>query len=837
MSDYNISAVQLNAGLDLSTPKMLAEPGSMIDCLNYELVDFLGYRRIDGFSRYDGNVSLNDIPRLQILEGVVNTTSGTTPASVTDEFLEDSFGNIIGWIVTSTQQTVSTSLMKYIMFQGSATVEGTFGAWDFEGTVGDHAEATITQAQLIAFEDALRDEVSPLPYTPIGLHWKDRNLWAIVPYEMVPYEVSVVDEPLEYELDQNLATTFSGVTGVLRGVVVTRAADATHTEVGRLIVDSSSGGSWDEDTNDTDTLSGAVSVASGVVYHQTGYRSGMTSTAAGVWIAQRPGFLNFTKAFAEPGWFQLTRSYTATVTLTTATDEFNTRAKGYSAEEAAYWVDDGVDTRQITMLDYTILSGTFAAGNAVVRIQFSGNVDLTTDFTLYTNETLTDPVADVTTRMSLNYLPGYPDLNEQSSRYLMKSLNFYASEDQEAIYGVNGAGRAFIIHDDGAISHIYTQEDDDLDKPRHLENHAMHLALGFRPGSVQLSVVGEPANFSGLLGATEIGIGDRVTGLMTLAGSTLGVFCEKSIHSIVGSTVDAFDKQVIAPKTGCIEYTLADCGSPVFADSRGITTLETSASYGDFAAGRISGLISSWLVPRLRKGTIGINNYAGVACALPVREKNQYRLFFNDGQILTLTLRPGNTGPGFTWQQYYIEEASVTGNDNRMIPLAWTSEVDAEGKERIFVSHYNEDSPIETPQVFELECGNSFDGNYIPHNFTINWFFGEAPSQFVTTRGLRAHGVSKGVAKLKVQVAGAQNDFFFSGSSLSSNAPPISLPRTDAGIVTDFQPVTNRTDIIGRGLAVQFKFSGSNTTLSAIEPSHAIQVLLIASLPDGAADL
>ncbi|MEG3035810.1 MAG: hypothetical protein RR877_10040, partial [Aurantimicrobium sp.] len=46
--------VLMNGGLDLVSPPLLAEPGVLIDCLNYEMTAYTGYRRVDGFERYDG---------------------------------------------------------------------------------------------------------------------------------------------------------------------------------------------------------------------------------------------------------------------------------------------------------------------------------------------------------------------------------------------------------------------------------------------------------------------------------------------------------------------------------------------------------------------------------------------------------------------------------------------------------------------------------------------------------------------------------------------------------------------------------------------------------------
>ena len=53
-SSIKLHPVALNQGLDLVTTPMLVEPGALIDCLNYEMTDTSGYRRIDGYEKYDG---------------------------------------------------------------------------------------------------------------------------------------------------------------------------------------------------------------------------------------------------------------------------------------------------------------------------------------------------------------------------------------------------------------------------------------------------------------------------------------------------------------------------------------------------------------------------------------------------------------------------------------------------------------------------------------------------------------------------------------------------------------------------------------------------------------
>lgn len=57
MSNLSPEIMVLDKGLDLMTPSIVAPKGTLLECLNYEQVDFIGLRRIDGFQRYDGRTS------------------------------------------------------------------------------------------------------------------------------------------------------------------------------------------------------------------------------------------------------------------------------------------------------------------------------------------------------------------------------------------------------------------------------------------------------------------------------------------------------------------------------------------------------------------------------------------------------------------------------------------------------------------------------------------------------------------------------------------------------------------------------------------------------------
>ena len=78
-----MSAIQLVGGLDQSTSKIASNPGTLAECENFEVAISDGYRKIDGFARYDGReipTSLSTYTfRKQFADGERGGGWGTTP--------------------------------------------------------------------------------------------------------------------------------------------------------------------------------------------------------------------------------------------------------------------------------------------------------------------------------------------------------------------------------------------------------------------------------------------------------------------------------------------------------------------------------------------------------------------------------------------------------------------------------------------------------------------------------------------------------------------------------------------------------------------------------------
>lgn len=288
------------------------------------------------------------------------------------------------------------------------------------------------------------------------------------------------------------------------------------------------------------------------------------------------------------------------------------------------------------------------------------------------------PYATVSSPLVQVTLPSQEALDAEESQYRAINANFYASEDYEAAYIVNGAGPAFAIERNGVIR-IHPDLTSDLNKPRHVAKHADLLALAYPNGSVLFSVEGSPYNMNGFEGAFEWAFGDRVTGIFPMAKDSLGVLCQSSITALAGRTEETMQPNVVSAKTGAIEYAAVDMGFLVFVDSFGITTIDTTDRYGDFVAGRLSFKAWPWLRPRVQ--ALSSDSTLRVKLAYPVRNKNQLRVVFADGWGMSVSFVGPDREPHIYLHRFHYDNGT---EDSVFVPRHVSSGVDSRGVERIF---------------------------------------------------------------------------------------------------------------------------------------------------------
>lgn len=391
-----------------------------------------------------------------------------------------------------------------------------------------------------------------------------------------------------------------------------------------------------------------------------------------------------------------------------------------------------------TLVAYNVNSGNFKNGDASGVLQLAPELEIIAgsqtwigdDWTIHSGEpTDNNLIGYVAPReeddgigMSYNGLATQQQVYDNRSRYLFITANFYGDLNLESMYGANGYDRGF-AYNGREFYKIQTQANPDKDKPRHVAFHHSHLALGFEDGRVDISVVGEPYNYSGAQGASSWAIGDSVTGLLPLAGSILGVFCKKSVAGIAGTTVDNFATQTVSPAIGAVEYTIADMGFPVYANAYGVYTLAQTQQYGDYLGSPMSQPISPWLRPRLvRKYT----SDKEVVVAWPVRSKNQYKLAFSDGYVMSMTMNYGQqSAPTFSKQKYFVTDEGVDYGDISLYeypsiyPMAVSSQLDDGGEERIHVANLHKKSPVivpPEPDEYQMTINNGIiqDTSFVP---------------------------------------------------------------------------------------------------------------------------
>lgn len=339
------------------------------------------------------------------------------------------------------------------------------------------------------------------------------------------------------------------------------------------------------------------------------------------------------------------------------------------------------------------------------------------------------------------WLAGQAEIDNNGSRYQFERTNFYGQDQFEAVYGVCGASPAFSF-DGTRFIRIRTELPADQDLPRHIARHGDMLVLGYFPGAVLFSKPGDPYEMRGIEGATAVEVGDRLTALRPLAGDALAIICQSQTQMIRGTTPEVMVKSPISANRGGIEYTAVDMGRIVLCDGLGIFIADSPESFGAASRNYISMPVHPWLHPRLQATLNSESAYLRPVAALNVRNKNQMRLYFWDGWVLTMTL---NEPPEFTTQRYFSPPPDAYTEPVPWVPRMLCSGIDSSGRERLFVSFFG---AVKEGYVFEMDVGRSFDGEPIPAYITLNPLTLQASSAEKRYDRLFLYGAGHGQATL-----------------------------------------------------------------------------------------
>lgn len=194
MSNLIPGLIPLEHGLNLQTAKIAAPPGSSLDMLNYEQVDFVGQKRIDGYVRYDGNME----PVLD--EYLVLTLEEPLPGSPGDLLYVS--GEFWGRLLEASGTEIYVAVYNHKLtpdVAGSITWDD--GSYEVSAiTKGKDVEGVTAEEHynnLLRFMNVLRGEIGELP--PVaGLHWHDDRLYAVA--DVLALVINTAQPPAMVEL-------------------------------------------------------------------------------------------------------------------------------------------------------------------------------------------------------------------------------------------------------------------------------------------------------------------------------------------------------------------------------------------------------------------------------------------------------------------------------------------------------------------------------------------------------------------------------------------------------------------------------------------------------------
>lgn len=302
---------------------------------------------------------------------------------------------------------------------------------------------------------------------------------------------------------------------------------------------------------------------------------------------------------------------------------------------------------------------------------------------------------------------------EPDGVFEFENYNFTGSTDTKKMYIAYGQGRA-LEFDGTTVVPIRTGMS--ADAPEHIMLHKKRLFLSFR-GSVQMSGVGAPYQWTLLSGANEIGTGDPITCMRSLGGAqdsnAAVITTEKQTYILYGSDASDWDLKQQSSIHGGAARTMQEIVGTKYLSTFGVTDLAAAQEYGNYQFRTVSRSAQKFIDGK--RGT------AIASCAWLSR--NQYRVFYADGSALYI---------GF--------DAKTVSCMTVLFPDAPTcvcSSVWSDGRERMF---FGSDDGF----VYQAEKGTSFDGDEIEAWLRIPYWHSKSPGVVKHYRNTVIHAVSEG---------------------------------------------------------------------------------------------
>lgn len=278
-------------------------------------------------------------------------------------------------------------------------------------------------------------------------------------------------------------------------------------------------------------------------------------------------------------------------------------------------------------------------------------------------------------------------------RFEFIKCNFSGQLVTRRIYGCDGVNKCFEF-DGTALAPITTGLSPDT--PNHIVFFKNYLVVS-QASSIIGSGPGTPFKWTTTDGGWEIATGDAVTVMLALPGSqttaTLGVFMRGNTAFLYGTNPTDFNFVTFNTGTGALPFSGENLFDSFVFDTLGVITLRTSLNYGNFLPSTLTKNILPFIEQKRSK----------LAASSLSRSKSQYRVWFNDGYGLWLTM---------VNQQYL--GASIIYFPN---PVSCTDDADTAASG--IAGYFGSSDGL--GYVYKLDAGTSFDGANIDAYITMAW--------------------------------------------------------------------------------------------------------------------
>lgn len=750
-------------GWNIVDPSIELKPGVMLDGENYEVHYRSGYGRIKGYERSDGTglpsaETYALLPYDQgstepevgdVVTGADSGATGTIAVQLDPDSgafgTSDAAGNMVLWGVSGTFQDNENLQIS------AATVAVSNGTQDEEGELDDDLHNTYLRAAI----EARRSSIEKVPGAgPVRGYWKykgdyyafrdntqqnqcgmyqettagwvEQDLGETLNFDQTGVAIPFNSGSTEPSVGDTLSGATSGETGDVLAVYLASGTWAGGDAAGYLILTNLSDDFNTSENIDNDTASAAnVATTNGTTLHTheifegasvTGQISGATATVgriivqAGDWSTEdAEGYLVLRDVM---GSFQDNEAITS--------DCIRLPFTSGSIEPSVGDVLEGASSgAQGTVVELLPLdSGTWDGFDADSQFVLSGvtgtfgsseSVDNTTasESGIATTDDVPNDIGVVAGGVNIS------TVLEPGGRYEFVNHNFGGHQDSRRVYGCDGVNNGF-EWDGTTYVPIRTGMVDDT--PIFVQVHKQHLFFTFSGGSLQHSSTGIPLVWSPVTGASELAIGEDITGLVVEVGDVLAVFTRSETYMLYGNNSSDWDLQRFHQGSGAIKYTAQKMGVAWMMDDEGVSTLQASQAYGDFLQSTVTSHIQPYI-----DTVVGAGAKRNIQGSIRVRKKNQYRLYFDDMTGLTITIE-NNKIKG-------AAKSSLSHQFNAMYSVKDDDE--GEGAESEVLLAGGNDG-----YAYRIDSGTSFDGESIQAWFFPNFHHFRMPLHNKIVRGL-----------------------------------------------------------------------------------------------------